>query len=455
MPTKFFKQRYTDRDLDTISGVNQSGSRSFFFRGSFNTSVFSATWNDPATAGRAPVNSFVGGKAPARGDSILFTDFQIPTHSKILGGHLHLTHSIAPSANHSFVSLDVAIFPDLQNLDTDKWRGKRGRDYAWIRNQQRNNERVTQINNDAGNFWAKIQEGVTIRAQTNVAAAAAATQGAMQIGRNRTDKYTGLISPALEALGQVVQIEASSAACDSVLMRIRRSGTFLASVNIVAKVYSYDITTRSIGALRATSDPVDASVMTTSTTVETTFSFPGLFSVTLNEYVFVSVEPETRWLLFPDEGNGFCIGGFLPSLKNTDTGANAAGSEEVMWCKPKPGGNQAAYFQFDQIPVLYSGASGRVLECTPYQGAIGECFFKDKPSAAGEVSILPLKSNVLKALENYNRDKAIFQDVQGVMWYLSSAGTGAANGGTLTWSNETTAVTGLTVVYRSTRTFIT
>ena len=453
MPKKFFKQRYTDRDLDTISGVNQSGSRSFFFRDSFNTSTFSATWLDPAGAGRAPVNSSIPGKAPTRGDSVLFTDLQIPTYSKILGAQIHLTHSIVPSANHTFVGLDVAIFPDLQSRDVDKWRGKKGRDYAWIRNQQRNNDRVTQIANDAGNFWAKIQEGVTIRAQTNVAAAAAATQGAMQIGRNRIDKYTGLTSPAIEALGQVVQIEASSAACDSVLMRIRRSGTFLASVNIVAKVYSYDAVARSIGALRATSDPVDASVMTTSATVETTFSFPGLFSVTLNEYVFVSVEPETRWLLFPDEGNGFCIGGFLPSLKNTDTGANAAGSEEVMWCKPKPGGNQAAYFQFDQVPVLYSGTSGKVLECTPYQGAIGTCLFRDRPTAAGEVSILDLKPNVLRALENYNRDKAIYQDVQGVMWYLASAST-TGNQGTLTWSNETTAVTGLTVVYRSTRTFV-
>jgi len=460
MGRKFFKQRYTDRHLDTmaVSGT-QTGSRSFFTRDSFSTSVFAATWLNPVAAGRAPQNSYVPGKAATRADSILYTDLKIPTYSKILSAQMYLTHSIAPSANHTFRTLDIAIYPDLQSRDVDKWRGRKGGqdDYVWVRTQLSNNERVTTVNNNAGNFWVKIQEGATIRAQTNVAAAAVATQGAMQIGREQIDKYTNLSSEFIQACGNVVQIESSSAIADTVIFRLRKAGGFTSPPHyIVAKVYEYDVATRTIGALRATSDSFDASTLTTSATAEATFTFTSVFSVTANEYVFVTVEPLTEWArLALGQGNGYVIAGFMPSLKNSDTGANPAGSEEVMWSQPTVGGNQSVYFQFDQVPALYSGVVGRVFECYPYQRSVGVCPFRTMPSAAGEVSILDFPSNLLRALENYNRDKDIAHDIQGVMWFLSSAGAAGDNQGLLTWSTATTATIGVNVVYRSTRTFIT
>lgn len=457
MPSKFFKQRFTDRFLDIADLGNQAGAKSFQFRGQFSTSIQSATWLNPGAAGRAPTQTYVGGKTPTRGDSILLTDFDIPTYSKILGAQMYLTHSAAPSANHTFTGLTIALYPDLQSRDVDKWRGRKGSDHVWIRNQRLNNDRVTQIDNDAGNFWVKIQEGATIRAQTASAAAAVATQGAMNIGQNRNDEPTGVEGTYNVAFGQVVQIEASSSLIDRVLLRVRRQGSYTGSVNVVAKIYDYDVVTRTIGALRATSNAVDASTLTTSTTTETTFTFGSSVTVTLNEYVFVSMEAETDWGTISSRGNGFVIAGFVASLDNANTGANPAGSEEVMWCKTTPGGNLGAYFQIDQTPCLYSGTSGKVFECYPYQRIAEESYFRTRPTVINEVSILDLPPRLLRAIENYNRDKEIDHDVKGVMWYLATAlgSGGVSNQGTLTWSTSPTATTGVRIYYRSTRTFIT
>lgn len=449
MPRKFFPQRKTNRFLDTmVPSSGEVGSNSFIQRGSFNTAVPDAVWIDVHAAGRAPSNAAGGGKITTRSDSVLWTDLEIPTHSKILGGYVAVTLSANASAGHTINALDLAIFPDRSDSDFDLWRGVRNvNDYVWRRQGQGNALRATNIVTNGANFWFKLRESTTIRAQTSVAVAGVVTQGAVQFGRVRTDKATNVSNVSVEAFGNVVQVD-SSGTIDNALIRVQRVGTYGASVNVVCKVYEYDAVNRAIGALRATSDAVDAAGITTSSTTETTFTFTSTFAITTNEYLLVTVEPQTTWNLSLSQ---YLQGLYMLAMDNSSSGTNAAGSEEIMWWKTQRFGNASAYLQANEIPALYSGASGVVKECVPYQGVISNTRFRSSPLTANQVCFLDLNPQMLRAIENYNRDRQAYVD-RGLMWFLA---TGANGLGTLTWSNAATATTGVFLYYRSTRTFIT
>lgn len=453
MPHKFFQQRYSGRYLDTISGFSDAGSNSFF-----TTASRTAATNPPATewdytsASVAPSVSATGGKVSLRKDCALITDFKIPTASKILGGYIALTVS---SIAVAYSSLDIAFYPENTPSDVLRYRGaKSNSGFAWSHVPIPPDGVIAGISPNwrATNFWFKLNDSVpTVLAQTSCAAAAAATQGSCIFGRMVTDAFVGTTSNYRNGYGNAVQID-SSGSVQTVLTRVGRSGTFGGTVNLVCNVYEYDSNTRSIGALRATSAVVDASTITTSgATTETTFTFGSSFSVTAGEYVFVSIEPQTN---FNTSDTAYLISYFPLGYADGASGDNSSTSEELAWYLVRPTGNAMDNLSNGTFPVLYSGTSGTTIYWRPYLNVVDTLRFVKPPSGtAGEVVIMPLSMKLLRALEQYNRDKRIYYGDGAGLWISINVGNNA--GGAINFSNAITAVNGIYLNYRSTRTFIT
>lgn len=456
MPAKLFKPRYTNRPLDTINlSANAKPSMSFSRRLGEVSLGFNTTFFDYSGSTATPTNSYNDAlKSEERIDSILYTDLFVPRSSKILGGWIQLVTKSATGTENPFPGLDVALYSDLTGKsDQHNWRGikptRTSAGYAWrhVAVDARDNSGTVAYN--AANYWFKIrstapplQAGIT-----SSAAAAVATTGLCPIGKHVTDEASSAVMPFVNAYGNVVLIESSSSTINNVLTRCSRSGTFTEDVNIVCKVYGYNATTRTIGALRATSNPVAASTILLSATAETSFTF-STFSVTAGEYVFISIEPQTGW---KSVNTAFLNGRFFQSSSNSDTGANAAGSEEIMWWQPRDTGNRIPYFFIYTAPLLYTGLTGTTIEDRPYYNVIERLNF-DVPPATGSVGTthrLMLTERMMRTLEAYIYEHS---DMGGIQIYLA---TGDNNNFSVVWDSSITMQNGLYLVYRNQRTFIT
>ena len=458
MPAKLFRQRFANRELDAISvSASVKVALSFHLRANEVTpGIDPAFLNYAAGTGTLPSNTYSDElKAENRADSILFTDLHVPKSSRILGGWIQLVTAEVPGGTEApFPGLDVALYPELTPVsDQHNWRGitptKSSPIYEWRHVQLNSRDRVNALAHNASNFWFKIRSTLppATGGQTASADAAVATTGLCAIGRNVADERSGNRLAFNNAYGNVLQIENSVATINNVLARVSRSGTFATAVNVVCRVYNYDAVNRKIGSLRATSSAVSAGGITTSATLETSFAFTA-FAVTAGEYLFLAIEPQTSW---PTGNTGALNGRFLATASNSTSGANPAGSEEIIWWQPRNTGNRIPYFSVFDPPLLYSGITGVTVEDRPYQNVIERLNF-DRLPMAGDVNTvhrLFLTERMMRALEAYNYGH---NDVGGVQIYL---GTGDNNNYAVNWNPSVTVMNGLYVVYRSTRTFIT
>ena len=456
MAAKLFRQRFTNRPIDTVGGTN-----SFSFHGRLfqNPAAMDGTnWYYATGQLIGPSSQYLNNfKAQTRNDSVLHTDLFIPKYSKILGAHIEISTDLTVTTitGPSPTKLDVALYPELSaTSDQDNWRGfnptKTSWGYEWRHVATRGRDRVNPLVTDGGNFSVRLGTvAPPPLGQTSCLDAAATPNGNCRIGNHWTDSLTGQVGVNVRGFGQVVQVD-SSGSITTISIKLRRVGTYVNTTNIVCRVYSYDATTRTRGALRTTSTAVVAGAVGTGTQNTVNFSFSS-FALTAGEYVLCLVEPETEWNV---EANGiFLIGRFVSFMDNTTTGTNAAGSEEIMWWCPPNNGNANVHFYTDEPVVLYTSYSGNTIEDRPYNGVIETLQF-DRPVASASTKYkLFFNERMIKNLQNYNNS---YNDANGVKIYLSSYGlelTGTE--AQIAWDALPTANNGLFVVYRSTRTFIT
>lgn len=451
MPARLFRQRSINRRFDRLDTGTNSGAYSFHNRNTRISPESAAVIN--ILANRQPLTRYdISGKTVDREDAILYTDFDIPSYSKIIGGYLQMTSAASSSGN--LVNLHLAVYPQKPNGQyIDLWRGAppEGRSkYKWIHVPTAQRAGVNTTSYEADNMWVKIYEGANIRAQTSIAAAGAAVSNADRVGSFNPDRDdTTLRGATHEAVGQVVQIEVSSSAITSIGFKVRKQGVIDLG-NVVLRVYNYDANTHTIGGLRATSDPIDSfSIPSTTPQPEVSFTFTTTFPVTANEYVLVTLEPETTWKTVFD---GFLSPGKRATYNTALSGANPAGSKEIMWKKVLDIGNSTIFFGTDEMPCLYTGETGLTIEDTPYQSVIDISSVIGGPiTTVNQVAKFPIGPKMLRALERYVRDPDVDQ-INGLQWYL---GAGTSNTGTINWSIDRVQTTGLYLAYRSTRTFIT
>lgn len=452
-PAKFFKQRFVDRPTDTISTTG-----AFSFVGRYNPLL-----SDPDDGSFwsyshvyfPPVTEFGFVKGTQRVDSILFSELRVPKDSVILGAYVQLkTHPTTVPVDNAvlfpslpFSQLDVALYPERS--DYDNWRGfqptKASSGYEWrhvgIQERQTTNPKIS----NGPNCWFNIREVSTSKGATPVVAGASATAGSIFIGRNATDQSTGASMPSVRSYGNVVLIDASSTGITNILTRVQRVGTFSVNVNMVCRVYNYNVTNRTKGALRATSNVVLAGGITTSATTQTTFTFGTTFAVTAGEYVLVCIEPQTNW----NTTNTAYLQGKYRNVMDNGAGNNPVGGEEIIWWEPLNNGNSNVYFFTASIPRLYIDAVGVTVEDYPFNGVIERCTFNSPIVSAATTHRLYFTPRMIKTLQNYNNGH---NDVGGVQIYMASAEIASWR---VEWDASISANNGLFVVYRPTRTFIT
>lgn len=460
-PVKLQQQRLKHRRLDTqTDNITFGRSGSFTGRLFQDPAAMDGSWYNIASGTiYKPRQELINLKTFTRKDSILFTSLQIPRFTKILGAYIQLKHdSTVGAAWNASLPLDFAFYQERSKVsDQDNWKGhnttKTSQEFVWRHVALNSRPRVNTLVTNGPNFYFIIREGaLTNRGITSFANSGSTVIGVIQFGSNALDQETQTRGVFTRAYGNVVQIDSSSAACDRVLTRVQRAGTFDPPIpNVVCRIYDYNATTRTKGALRATSDPQAATDIGTTAGNIQTFLFPGLFSVTAGEYVLCTVEPETEWT-HPGTSTGRLQGRYCSAMDNSTTGTNPVGSEEIIWWQPLNNGNASVYFFADERPVLYTGFSGTTVEDTPYQSAIQTGTLLTPFSGLGRHNKLYLNESMIRTLQDYNNENDLDG---GLCIYIATAEPGSFGTVSLEWDAYPSSENGLFVAYRSTRTFIT
>jgi hypothetical protein len=448
MPTKFFPIRKTKRFLDTVNApsAGDQGSHSFFGLATPSATVVTAF--NVLDAARTPINQISGGKAASRTDCILITDLDIPNNSKVLSGEIVLiTDNVAFGGN--LPRLEVGIYNDLAPLDVDVWRGgKNTAEFVWKHPNLSNRKTTTLRTSEKQNFWTKLYEGITVLGQSSLAASGsnASATNPIVFGRVDTDLDTSTTGIMFNAIGQVILIDTSSAAASTMDIILQRSGAYVGTVNTVCRVYSYNVTNRTVGDLRATSNAVAAGSYPSSGTARTTFTFGTTFTCTAGEYLMLAIEPQTTWSLTETVN-------VLGMATLGATGSNAAGSEEIMFKQMRNTGNASIYFFASELPLLYSGISGTTIVDTPYLGVIDTLTLIPTPSKVSQIIRVPLSKRLLNCIEQIVRGPN-FSAVRGIMFYLGTGDQTGVVSPTVNWDLHSSNI-GLKLSWRNQRTFIT
>ena len=464
----FQRQRYHARSWDTLYDVVTFGkSGSLFGRSYQDPAAMDGAWVNLNVANQ-PTFEFASLKSTARKDTILFSELRIPKYSKILGAYVELkTHPSSTPGNAFNGFVDVAFYPERSHLsDQDNWGGntptKNNQDFVWKHVALDSRPRTNTLITNGPNFNFRILEGVLTKGITPFASGSTSigicSVGALVFSTDETSGDPGPIGTINRGYGNVVLIDTLSAACNLVVTRVTRVGTFTGDIpSVVCKIYNYNTTTRTMGTLRATSDPILCSSISTGAANLVTFTFTTTFAVTAGEHVLATVEPVSGWT----QTAGHLNARYCSAMDNSTAGTNAAGSEEIIWWQPLNNGNRTSYFFTDELPVLYTGPTGEVVEDVPFNDVIETLRFTDDGPGPGGTYIravdtkykLPFNEKMIKTLQNY-----VGQDESdGIMVYMAQGDNADAfsdGANIILWNPNVSAQNGLFVVYRSTRTFI-